>query len=72
MLFVDGWFSINVDPLICGNEKQSCVIMRINSVTSKQINQGANQTEDSRTKITQKAFCITKIEFLGIKNYRNE
>lgn len=22
MLFVDGWFSVNVDPLICGNEKQ--------------------------------------------------
>lgn len=38
----------------------------------KQINQGANQTEDSWTKITQKAnICITKIAFIGRKDYRN-
>lgn len=32
MLFVDGWFSVNVDPLICGNEKQRCVVMGTSSV----------------------------------------
>lgn len=35
MLFVDGWFSVNVDPLICGNEKQRCVIMGTGSAVGK-------------------------------------
>lgn len=35
MLFVDGWFSVNVDPLICGNEKQRCVIMGTSSEMEK-------------------------------------
>lgn len=38
----------------------------------KQINQEANQTEDSWTERTQKInFCITKIEVTR-RNYRNE
>lgn len=35
MLFVDWWFSVNVDPLICGNEKQRCVIMGTGSAMGK-------------------------------------
>lgn len=44
MLFVDGWFSVNVDPLICGNEKQRCVIMGTSSVI------GNNKTTKGQNK----------------------
>lgn len=35
VLLVDGWFSVNVDPLICGNEKQRCVITGATSEMGK-------------------------------------
>jgi hypothetical protein len=35
MLLVDGRFSVNVDPLICGNEKQRGVIMGTSSAMGK-------------------------------------
>lgn len=52
MLFVDGWFSVNVDPLICGNEKQRCVIMgtssemeKTNKTKQQQANERVNQIQ---------------------------
>lgn len=35
MLFVDWWFSINVDTLICENEKQKKVNMKTTSDADK-------------------------------------
>lgn len=35
MLFVDGWFSVNVDTLICEIEKQKNGSMKANSVADK-------------------------------------
>lgn len=47
MLFVDGRLSVNVDPLICGNEKQRCVIMGTSSeMEKKKTKQQANQRVD--------------------------
>lgn len=43
MLFVDGWFSVNVDSLICGNEKQRWVIMGTSSETGKKTHQKTEQ-----------------------------
>lgn len=64
MLFVDGWFSVNVDPLICGNKKQRWVIMGTCSAMGKTDQPRGKQTERLLNKNNPERwlFCITKIE----------
>lgn len=83
MLFVDGWFSVNVDPLICGNEKQRCVIMGTSSEMEEKQNKtnkgttGKRKSELNPKTLKQKqprkpTFVLQRLSTLGGKDHRND
>lgn len=51
VLFVDGWFSVNVDPLICGNEKQRCVIMGTSSEMEEKTKQNKTKEQQANERV---------------------